>query len=169
MLKMKIIKYATILLTVSVLFSCGSSQEKKPVSVLYDQIVKSEKGIIRGVNLNDKIENIKKQEDEKFIVAETESVIEYEYSLENGGSYVVAYHFDSEGCYEINVDTYFETAEPAKEVLEMLKVYFDDKFGEPENTDDLYIWNDKNKITTVELDYFNQVEGEILLTIFANE
>lgn len=161
-------RFIVTLLIVGAIFSCNNNTPE-PTNNYYGQIIKNDKGIVRGVNLNDKIELIKAQENGEAIIAETATIIEYEYPLDNGGTYVVAYNFDGDGCFEIDIDTYFNTEAPAQEVLNIMKTYFDKKFKQAEQDEGLYIWKNEDKSTTIELDYLNQADGEIMLTIFANE
>ena len=151
-----------------ILFSCGDGTPKEK-SKLYDQLIKTEKGIVRGVKINDNINQIKKQEKGKFLIDESVNYLEYEYEINEEAFIVVAYHFDGKGCSEINIDTYFETEEQAKETLSLYQQHFTKKYGKPEITDDLYLWYDSKKTMSIEVDFIDKEDGEIMLTIYANE
>ena len=149
------------------LFSC---ENKTPIDagVFYKDLIKTDIGIIRGVNINDKSKHIKKQEKKKALITETASFIEYEYQLENG-TYIVVYHVDSKGCSEINIDTYFNTPEKTQEVITTYQIYFDKKYGKAIIGDSLYKWSNADNSISVELDYMHQEDGEIMLTIYAKD
>ena len=151
-----------------ILFSCGDGTPKGK-SKLYSQLIKTEKGVVRGVKINDNINQIKKQEKGKFLINESANYLEYEYEINEEAFIVVAYHFDAQGCSEINIDTYFETEEKTKEALALYQQHFSKKYGKPEISDDLYLWYDNKKTMAIEVDFIDQVDGEIMLTIYANE
>lgn len=152
----------------ALLISCGGD-EKHNKHNLYKAVVKTEKGIIRGVKINDNISQIKKQEKKQSLIEETAAFLEYEYTLKEESFLVVAYHFDEKGCSEINIDTYFDTEKQAKEVVELYQKHFNKKYGSPTIEDELLLWNDAKKAITIEVDFLDQADGEIMLTIFANE
>ena len=165
MYKLKTFFFALFLI---LLFSCA--QENKEINNnLFKHVVKTEKGTIRGVIINDEIKQVKKLEKEKFLIEETSTFLEYEYPLEEESFVVIAYLFDEKGCSEINVDTYFDSEEKAKEMITVYQKQFTQKYGEPKKEDSLLLWNDVDKTITVEVDIFNKADGEVMLTIFANE
>jgi hypothetical protein len=164
----KITPYISLFLLLFVLFSCGDETPKEKTG-LYKQLIINEEGIIRGVKINDNINQIKSKENETFLTDESANYLEYEYEINEEAFIVVAYHFDEKGCSEINIDTYFETVEQAKETLALYQEHFSKKYGKPEITDDLYLWYGNKKKMAVEVDFIDQEDGEIMLTIYANE
>ncbi|MCO6499587.1 MAG: hypothetical protein J5I47_04310 [Vicingus serpentipes] len=166
---MKLIKHSFFLLIITSIISChpGSPEEKD--NIYFSQIIKTDKGIIRGVNLNDEITHIKKKESKRAIVTETNTILEYEYKLKDKGTYVVTYQFDQQGCYEIDVDIYLSSPDFINDAQKTLNSFFRDKYGSPTQGDSLLVWKNKQKTMTIELDYLNKSEGEMMLTIFANE
>ena len=166
---MKLIKLSFFLVIITILFSCNGDSPKEKDNIYFSQIIKTNKGIIRGVNLNDKKKQIKKKERKRAIITETNAILEYEYLLKEKGTYVVTYQFDQQGCYEIDVDIYLASADFINEAQKTLDAFFRDKYGIPTQGDSLLIWKNKEKTMTIELDYLNKSEGEMMLTIFANE
>jgi len=165
---MKLITSLFSLLIVIAIFSCDNNSVKE-TSLYYSHIIKNNKGIIRGAQFNENIKQIKKHERKKALITDTETILEYEYDLKDRGTYIVTYQFDKQGCYEIDLDLYLSSNTFVVEAQNTLSTYFNDKYGTPTEEDNLLIWKDEQKTTTVELDYLNKAEGEIMLTIFANE
>lgn len=147
-----------------ILVSCNDNLSKKE---LHKQLIKSDKGIIRGVEINNSINLVKKQENNAFLVSESLTHLEYEYAINEIEFIVVAYHFDKKGCAEINVDTYFNSEEKTEAALMLYQSYFSKKYGKPVITEGLYLW--KNKSITIEADLIDKKDGEIMLTIYAKE
>ena len=75
------------------------------------------------------------------------------------------------GCYEVGLDTYFNNEIDAQLVLENIKEEIEsiNEFGVAKNSNDLYLWSNKDGIASVELDYANLNKGMISFTVFANE
>jgi len=166
---MNFLKYILVLLIITTGISCNDELPEELDNLYFSKIIKTDKGMIRGVYLNEKIDQIKKREKNKAIVTETESILEYQYTLKEKGTYVVTYLFDNRGCYEIDVDLFLTSAEFVMEAKSTLKAYFDGKYDLPNEDESLWTWKNKQKTATIELDYLNEAEGEIMLTIFANE
>jgi len=135
----------------------------------YDKITKNNTGIVRGANLNDSMDDIRKVENNKFLTREDNDFLEYEYELDYDDKYVISYLFDVAGCYEIGLDTYFTESNQAQLVMDGFKSQFIEKFGEPTETNKLCEWRGNNGAISIELDYNNLERGMVSVTAFANE
>lgn len=166
---MKSTKYLFVIIIVVKIISCSNDSVNETNKLYYNHIIKNDKGIIRGVYFNQNPQQIKKKERGKVLVTDTETILEYEYQLDTLGTYVVAYQFDQKGCYEIDIDVYLTSNDFAAEAQKTLNAYFSNKYGSPTEKENLLVWKDQQKTITVELDYLNKSEGELMLTVFANE
>jgi len=149
-------------------FSCGNDEVAEQ-SKLYQQIIKTEKGIVRGVEINATPDQIKQQESKRALMDESANYLEYEYEITEEAFVVVTYHFDEKGCSEISIDTYFDTPEKTTEVIAIYQKHFTAKYGKPIVEDNLNVWHNTDKTISVELDYLSQDDGEIMLTIYATD
>ena len=162
---MKKVAQKLFVLTLIALFSVGCGE----TASYYDSIDNDPSGILRGINVNDKVEDIKAKEEAAALMIEEEDMLEYEYPLKKEDSYVVTYSLDDMGVYEITLATYFELKEEAIKVKDGLKSKYDAVYGAPSDEDDFYRWESDDGAIAVELDYVNIEEGQVMLIIMANE
>lgn len=154
-----------IFIGVILLFSCSGDES------YYQQLSKNKSISERVGDLNKTLTEIRKSEKKSSLIKEDEDYLEFEYTIGENDSYKVTYFFDAAGCYEVGLDTYFSLEKDAMDVLNEIKLFFenDANFGSPSNNNSLYEWNSKDGLISVELDYLNQDKGMISLTIFANQ
>lgn len=158
----KKITVGLLFVLIGILFSCGE------IDSYYNQVLKKDSGLVRGVTLNDSKKKVKSQEKNSALIKEEgDYLLEYEYFLKEDDSYTISYSFDSEGCLEIAIATYFKEEDEAKSVLREFKNRFNEKYGTPQLEDNLYKWKNEDQTVGVELDYLTLKEGMVSLTIYA--
>lgn len=162
---MKSIFKITGLVIVFFLLSCSGNGS------YYQQLTNVKSISDRIADLNKALPEIRKSEKKSSLIKEEEDYLEFEYPIGENDSYKTTYFFDAAGCYEVGLDTYFSLETDATEVLNEIKsaIEEDTNFGAPTNTNNLYEWNSKDGLVSVELDYLNQDKGMIRLTVFANQ
>lgn len=163
-MKKLLFSYLSIVVITLMMISCGGGEE-----TYFNKVNIKDGGLIRGASLNESIELIKKLEDTKSLTDEEDDYLEYEYFIKEDDSYIVTYFFDDKGCYEINLDTYFDLSTDAKSVFEGYKSHFTNKFGEAEDEDEYLTWDSEDGATTVEIDYSGLESGQVNIAAFANE
>ncbi len=162
---MKPFKYLLSFLVI-VIFSCNNSNN------YYEQITKhkSEKELVQSINQS--FEKINKSENNKFKTKEDVDYLAYEYPLgKEEDSYVISYHFDEKGCYEVGIDTYISKIGNTNIIVNGFENYFnnDGNFNPPKSDNNLLRWESKDNQKAVELDFRNADKGMVILTIFAYE
>ena len=155
-----------LLLPFLLLFSCDTNNN------YYQTINYSKTPAYLIENLNKSMTEIEKLEDKDALHKKDFDYLEYEYPIgEKNDTYVIAYHLDDKGCFEVDFDTHFEQESDAQTVMDGFK----NKLNQLKNftlfsTDNqLITWKSKTKDKSIELDYNNLKKGMISITIFANE
>ena len=115
------------------LISCGT-----PNSPYFDEILKSHQGHIRGVSISASVDEVLTNENEAFLEDQMEDYLFYDYELDMGNSYTVAYDFSEESLYEIEVAAYFDVIEDANLLFEKFEEHFTEKYGRRKIEDDGY-------------------------------
>jgi hypothetical protein len=129
-MKNKIIIVLTFLLA-----ACASKSD------LFEKLLKSEEGHLRGVFIGASVEEVKKIEDNNFLTDDEADYLYYDYKLEGRNSYTVSYDFYDGKLYEIELAVFLEKIEDANKLFEDFKKYFDQKYGASTVEDDYYLWN----------------------------
>tara|TARA_R110001592_G_scaffold111249_1_gene308132 strand:+ start:184 stop:669 length:486 start_codon:yes stop_codon:yes gene_type:complete len=160
-------KNITLIACLVVIFITSCNQEK----TYFDQLTKNKSITERTTELNKSLTTIRKSEDKSALVKEDDEYLEYEYKIGNDETYTITYFFDVAGCYEVGLDTYFNTEIEAKLVMEKIKEAIDnsDKFKLKTDSNQLYEWSSNDGLSSVELDYENLNKGMVSFTVFANE
>ncbi len=127
----KIIPVALFLL----IFGCTSKKK----SSLFNEIIKSEKGHFRGVELGAKIDAVRLLESPDFLLDDMPQYLHYDYEISMGNSYTVTYDFTEEILYEIEVAAYFDVVDDAKKLMQEYVDYFNGKLGNNKKEEDGFI------------------------------
>ena len=136
----------------------------------FNQILKSEKGIFRGVDIGESVDEVKLKEDSKFLIDDMNDYLNYDYDLDKGNSYTVTYDFSENSLYSIELSIYFEQIDKAKKLKKEFLDYFQNKYGESKTEQDGYtIWNTKDNKTKnhieIALKEDSQTYGYVSITI----
>lgn len=128
-----------------IVFILTVSSCKKPHSIHYDSILKSDQGIIRGVEIGDGIEDVRKLENKDFLVDNMPEYLYFDYKLDKGNSYTISYDFSKNSLYEIEVSAYFDKIEDANNLFSELTAHFFERYGKGKIASDGYTsWRTKN-------------------------
>src|SRR3954465_14734627 len=121
------------------LFACTEPEKPKPVvkprvfpayHVALDEIIRTPEGVIRGINLNNKAEVIKKAE--TTAPQEVESGhLYFEYKLDSLNNYSVAYTLMNDSLEEVNVQINCADPDECSKVFADLKDYYEKKLPNP--------------------------------------
>jgi hypothetical protein len=123
---------------------------------------------------NEKINNLKKSkeevkaiEDKAALVRESDYLLEYEYPIREDELYVIAYRFNTVGCYEIKLDTYFNGGSDAKRLSNRIvkNISSNPDYGKAAVLSDIYTWKSTTKKINIELNSQSQERGMINLII----
>jgi hypothetical protein len=159
----KIIASASFLLILSVLISCGGKGS------YFEQFSNDKTFTSRIGDLNKTVDEIRTQEKGELI-KENIDYLEYSYLIGEDDSYVVSYHFDEQGCYEVGIYSYFSEEANAKNVVDGIKSEMNTiEYEAPKDDNFLCRWKNSDESIAIELDYTNSKRGEFIATIFANE
>ncbi len=126
-----------LLLFIFLGFLCCCSPNKSP---FFEEIIGSEKGNIRGVEISTSIENVKKLEDEKNLKDETSEYLNYDYTINMGNSYTVTYDFsEDDQLYEIEIAIYLDVINDAAILFKDFSDYFNKKYNTGKKEEDGYM------------------------------
>ena len=157
-----------ILLIVCLLFSC-----EQTTSPYYQEILKSEKGQIRGVEISSSINDVKDLEDEQSLRDEMEDYLHYDIEMSMGNTYTVTYDFSEDNeLYEIEIAVFLDVVEDASLLFYNFSNHFNKKYGVGRKEDDGYLtWNTNSNISTdrVAISIINDSESYGYITILIRD
>lgn len=158
----------SFILTIYLLSACGANQNEH-----YNDILKTDKGNIRGVEIGTSIEDVKAIEDAAFLKNEMPDYLYYEYEINMGNSYTATYDFSEENkLYEIEIAAYFDVIEDADKLFVDFSNHFNKKYGKGKIEDDGYIiWTTTNSINgnRVEIAMINDSDSYGFLSIIIRD
>ncbi len=148
--------------------ACGANKTEH-----YNDILKSDKGNIRGIEIGTSIETVKALEDTEFLKNEMPDYLYYEYEINMGNSYTVTYDFSEENkLYEIEIAAYFDLIEDADKLFVDFSTHFNKKYGKGKIEEDGYtIWTTTNSINgnRVEIAMINDSDSYGFLSIIIRD
>lgn len=143
------------------------------------EIIKTEKGNFRGINIDDSPEKVLSMEDSTKLADSNRGNTYLYYDIpmkkkgttKNANSFTVAYNFEDEKLYEIQVDIYIEDQGDCQYIYEGLIDLFSRKYGPSTQDEDYLVWNtstkDGDNISYELVDESSQYKsGKLSLTIF---
>ena len=157
-----------VLLSICFFFACDQNK-----SSFYDEILKSDKGQFRGIEIGSGIEKVKGVENKQFLKDYMPNYLHYDYEINMGNSYTVTYDFSEKNeLYEIEVAVFLDVIEDAEVLFNNFSDYFNRKYSIGRNEDDGYItWHTKSSISNsrVAVSMINDSEEYGYLTIFIRD
>ena len=149
---------------ITFLISCD--QNKSP---FYDEILKSEAGQLRGVEINSTIKALKKIENDQFLKDQMPNYLHYDYEISMGNTYTVTYDFSEDNeLYEIEVAVFLDVIEDVEVLFNNFSDFFNRKYSIGRKEDDGYLtWQTKSTISNsrVTISMINDSEAYGYLTI----
>lgn len=163
-----VINKICVLLSICFLLSCG--QSKNPY---YDEILKSEIGQFRGIEISATIDAVKSNENEQFLKDQMPDYLHYDYEISMGNTYTVTYDFSEENeLYEIEVAVFLDAIEDADILFDNFSDYFNRKYSLGRKEADGYMtWHTNSTISNsrVAISMINDSEAYGFLTIFVRD
>lgn len=131
------------LLLLLLIIGC-TSKKRTP---LFQEIIKTEEGHFRGIELGTGLEIVKNIENQAFLLDDMPQYLHYDVEINMGNSYTVTYDFTEEQLYEIEVAAYFDLVDDAKKLSQEFTAFFSDKYGKGNPEDDGFmVWKTTSTI-----------------------
>ncbi|MDG1476155.1 MAG: hypothetical protein P8Q14_03340 [Vicingaceae bacterium] len=157
-----------LLLSICFLFACGNNK-----SPYYEEILNSDKGQFRGVEIGSSIEQIKTLENQGFLIDEMLDYLHYDYEINMGNTYTVTYDFSEKNeLYEIETAIFLDVIEDADLLFKNFSDLFNRKYGVGKTEADGYItWNTKSSISNsdISISMINDSQSYGFITIFVRD
>ena len=129
-----IINKAFLILSICFLFSCQTYK-----SPYFNELLKTEKGNLRGAEIGMTLENVKTLENVNYLKDETPEYLNYDYNINMGNSYTVTYDFsETNELYEIEIAIYLDVITDANELFNDFSAYFNNKYQKGKKEEDGY-------------------------------
>jgi len=145
---------------------------------VFENVIRSDKGLFRGSNLGDSVTAILAKEPGKPR-EEEKNYLYYEYKIDSAATFNVRYTFDERGLNEIESDIFIANdTNLAEETFNKFKKYLDDHYGESETERGYNVWSVKSeKYGDVMIDLNNELPafnsknaiGKISLWIYTDK
>ena len=142
-----------VLIATMFVYSCSSTKEEEEKSegikkelvfkgyhYALDTILKKKEGIIHGVELGNKLNDVKAKEPKKPDEMDVEYCL-YNYKIDSTSAYSVAYSFIGDSLDEIEVQINTMSLDKGAEILNSLKKYYTTKYTAPLMDKGVYVFN----------------------------
>lgn len=137
--------YFSIFLSVSLFFSsCNSEIDSKKYIIPIKTILKTETGLLRGIEPGSTFEEIKKAESSEPLESDS-GTFYYEYEIDTLGYFSVEYFFEDNEMHDCRVNIYTKYEESSRQLFTEIKSYFDKKSGASVSEKGFFVWKTKNK------------------------
>ena len=168
-----------ILVTLSVLFLLACNEPEKSVvvvkprvfpqySIALDEIIKTNSGVIRGINLNNKADSIRKAESGTPIESEKDHLF-FEYKLDSLTNYSIDYTLINDSLEEVSLQVNCSDPELGAKIYADLKDYYEKKLPNPMEDQGQVVYNcfegQKKPFVVSLMDNSTPVKGIINLLI----
>lgn len=156
-------------------FSCSDDAPKvdaklAPFGYPVAEVLKSDTGLFRGVQLGMKPEDVLKLIGKTHLTEQQPDYLFYEDSLPGKAGFTYEFSFSTEGLYEMHVDIYGRDSSNAQSMTKRFENYYTKKFGEPDYFNDLLIWYVKNGKREAQLELSDQSDeyayGKIAISVY---
>lgn len=142
-------KFVILAFCAALLWACNPAEKPKQVvkprvfpeyHVALDEIVRTNEGVIRGVNLNSKAEVIKKAE--TTLPSEVEAGhLYFEYTLDSLSNYSIAYTLTHDSLEEVNVQVNCNDPDECSKIFADLKDFYEKKLPNPTEDKGYVVYN----------------------------
>lgn len=159
-----------IILLISICFLISCNNNKSPY---YDTILKSEEGQLRGAHIGGSIEQVKKIEEQSFLIDEMQDYLHYDYEIDMGNSYTVTYDFSEKNeLYEIEVAIFLDVIDDADLLFKNFSDHFNRKYSTGKQEADGYLtWNTNSSVSNskISISMINDSQSYGFITIFVRD
>ncbi|OFY86698.1 MAG: hypothetical protein A3K10_09280 [Bacteroidetes bacterium RIFCSPLOWO2_12_FULL_31_6] len=157
-------------LILSICFLCSCDHYKSPY---FNEILKSEKGNLRGVEIGTSIENVKAAENVKFLKDEMPEYLYYDYQIDMGNGYTVTYDFsENNELYEIEIAIYLDVIPDATILFDDFSSFLNNNYKTGKKEEDGYsTWNTTSTLSGhhVAISMINDSEDYGFITILVRD
>ncbi|MBP7809437.1 MAG: hypothetical protein KA163_09100 [Bacteroidia bacterium] len=172
-----------ILVTLSVLFLLACNEPEKPkvvekprifpqYNIALDEIIKTNSGVIRGINLNNKADSIRKAESGTPIESEKDHLF-FEYKLDSLTNYSIDYTLVNDSLEEISLQINCSDPDVGAKIYADLKDYYEKKLPNPMEDQGQVVYNcfegQKKPFVVSLMDNSTPVKGIINLLIYKDK
>ena len=162
------LKNTLLLFIVCLLFSCGKNK-----SPFYDEILRSEQGHFRGIEIDANIETVNNLENKQFLRDKMTDYLHYDYEISMGNTYTVTYDFSEENeLYEIEMAVFLDVIEDADLLFKNFLNHFNKKYSAGKKEADGYMtWQTNTKKTNsrVTISMINDSDSYGYITILIRD
>lgn len=168
-----ILKFTLNIVVATLIVSCGNVKDLNEYAPELEQLVLTNDGIFRGINLGETLEEVKEKE-KAALNDESSDYLYYDATLNETDYFTINYYFSAKGLYEINIDVYQDITASALSLRNALETYLNDKYGKSKSKDDYLLWEtDAKGFKNVEIALFGEEREEgggfISISIIAYE
>lgn len=123
------------------LVSCDGPKSKlEKYGPVFTDVMVSDTGAFRGLNLGINIDSVKKMESAQPSEIDS-NYLYYEYALHNSaGSFDITYDFNETGLNEIHSDVFLTNSDQTDSVFSNFKAFFTDHYGQGESHMGFAVW-----------------------------
>ena len=125
--------------------SCDQSKPLSDYGKKFTEIIKTQDGIFRGIELGKNKKEVQEKEKPAKPKDEDDGYLYYEFPGDTGELYTVEYNFDERGLNEVRLDAYFIIPADARSLYENFKSYYKEKYGDTEEFYGFAAWAFKTK------------------------
>ena len=160
------IKNILSLIIIVFLFSCDGDNNE-----YYQTIQKTNKGQLRGISISMPIDSVKSIENQQFLKSEKTDYLHYDYPINMGNSYTVAYDFTEEDkLYEIELTVFFDAIEDAQTLFLDFEQQFNQQYGKGQLAEDGFlVWNSRSEAVNIEVAMINDSQEYGYLSIMIRD
>lgn len=139
-----------LLLAFSLLISCTGDKDVSEYGTLFEKVMLSTEGQIRGSSIGDSMESVRLRETLP-LTDESDHYLYYSATLNENSDFLVSYYFDDEILFEVNLNIFTSSVELAQELTTNLRSYLSEKYGEPITDNGAPTWEITEQNETVEI------------------
>lgn len=142
---MKCVRLFFILFSFLVFYSCNpEGGDAKKFSIPIKTILKTETGILRGIEPGSTLEEIKKAESAQPLESDS-GTFYYEYEIDTLGYFSIEYFFEDDVMHDCRINIYTKHEESSQQLFTEIKSFFDKKLGASVSEKGFFVWKTKNK------------------------
>ncbi len=178
---MKVIKIIVLVLSTLLIWSCGETEKPKSVekprifpeyNLAIDEIIRTKAGVIRGINLNNCADSIKKAEATTPTETEKDHLY-FEYKLDSLTNYSIDYTLINDSLEEISLQINCTDPDLGSKIYADLKDYYEKKLPNPMEDQGQVVYNcfegQKKPFVVSLMDNSTPVKGIINLLIYKDK
>lgn len=169
------------IIALAIMMACGEPEKPKVVvkprvfpeyNIALDEIIKTNAGVIRGINLNNCADSIKKAESGTPVEAEKDHLF-FEYKLDSLTNYSLDYTLINDSLEEVSLQVNCSDPEVGAKIYADLKDYYEKKLPNPMEDQGQVVYNcfegQKKPFVVSLMDNSTPVKGIINLLIYKDK